>query len=183
MLTILEAIQLLQNEEVLILPTDTLYGLGALAYSKKAVKKVFDLKKRDCLKALPIHYSKIELVEKDCIITNKEMDIMKKHWPGGLTLVLKKKNSSKLKFVGDSVAVRIPGHSILLKILDKLGEPLVMPSANLANKQNIFKFDELNQYFHIEGIKDDNSLKKEPSTIISFLSGKLEVLRYGAVKL
>lgn len=183
MLTTLEAIKLLQKEEALILPTDTLYGLGALAYSKEAVKKVFDLKRRDYSKALPIHYNKIELVEKDCVITKEELDLMKKYWPGGLTLVLKKKNTSKLQFVGDSVAVRIPKHPILLEILNKLEAPLVMPSANLSNKKNIFKFDELIQSFNIQGIKDDNNLKKEPSTIISFLSGKLEILRDGVIKL
>lgn len=177
------AVHLLLQEEVLILPTDTLYGLVGLAYSSLAVEKIFSLKKRSFDKSLPVHYSSIELVRKDCEIADIELDFMQKYWPGSLTIVLKKKRGSKLKFCGDSVAVRIPQSDVLLEIMQVLKQPLVVPSANISNQSNIFKFDELVALFGLKGVEQDGLLQQKPSTIISFLGGKMEVLRRGALVL
>lgn len=177
------AVHLLLQEEILILPTDTLYGLVGLAYSSLAVEKIFSLKKRSFDKPLPVHYSNIELVRQDCEVTDIEFGFMQKYWPGPLTIVLKKKKDSKLKFCGDSVAVRVPQSDVLLEIIQVLKQPLVVPSANISNQSNIFKFNELVTLFGLKGVEQDALLQQKPSTIISFLRGKMVVLRQGALVL
>lgn len=181
MLTLCDVIDQLKIGKVLILPTDTLYGLGANAYNFKAVKNVFDLKKRAYSKALPVHYSSIEMVLKDCVMNEYAINLAEKFWPGGLTIVLKKREKSLLQFVQDTVAVRIPKHQKLLDIIDCCNFPLVMPSANISDCENIFKFDELFNLFKIDGVKDDDNLAKNPSTIIKCIDDKVEILRNGVV--
>ncbi|WP_342261811.1 L-threonylcarbamoyladenylate synthase [Alphaproteobacteria bacterium endosymbiont of Tiliacea citrago] len=183
MLTIDEAVNSLKKSNVLILPTDTLYGIGALAYSYFAVKKVFDLKKRNYNKAMPVHYANIALIEKDCVIEDQARILMERHWPGGLTIILKKKTNSKLQFVNDSVAVRIPNNKDLLKILEIIDQPLVMPSANISDEENIFYFKDIQKKFNLDGIESDLTIKQAPSTIISFDGGAMKILRQGVVKL
>lgn len=184
MLKTCEAVELLLKGDVIILPTDTLYGLAAIAYDYDAVKKVFDLKNREYSKPLPVHYSDIRMVENDCLITEFELDFMEKYWPGPLTIVLRKKASSSLKFVGESVAARIPNSAILLDVLKATNQPLVMPSANISGCENMFKFEEINREFNLHGIENDSCLCRLHSTVVSFSDeGSIQVLRKGAVEL
>lgn len=183
MLDIHSAVQALLAEEVLILPTDTLYGFAALARNSNAVKKVFALKNRPLSKQLPVHYSSIMSVMEDCVVSKEALFLMEKFWPGQLTMVLPLLPTSSLVCVHDSVAVRIPNSPVLLQILDLIRQPLVMPSANFGGSQNLLIFDEIFKLFNLPGIKDDALLKGEPSTIVSLLDGSLKIIRQGVLKI
>lgn len=182
MISVLKAVELLLNKEVVILPSDTLYGFAALAYDDMAIKKIFHLKKRDFRKQLPVHYSSIEQVFNDCVISEKALSLMNKFWPGALTIVLPKKSSSQLACVNYSVAVRIPNCSIVLEIIKKINQPLVLPSANLSNSENVYQFHHIQEMFpNIPGVYGDEFLCKAPSTIVSCVNDEVEILRQGAV--
>ena len=99
-------------------PTETVYGLAANAYSNYAVKKIFRLKKRPKSNPLIVHYSNINDLKKDCLINNNFLKLYKKFSPGPLTYVLNLKKNSKISKVitnkKNNLAVRFPRHKILI---------------------------------------------------------------------
>ena len=105
-------------------PTETVYGLAANAYSNIAVKKIYKLKKRPKTNPLIVHYSNIDALKKDCVINDNFVKLYKKFSPGPLTYILKLRKDSKIsKNVtnnGVNLAVRFPDHKTLKKLLKLL---------------------------------------------------------------
>jgi L-threonylcarbamoyladenylate synthase len=128
-----EAIKLLEANEVIGLPTETVYGLAGNAFSAEAVTKIFEVKNRPTFDPLIVHTSSIERIS-DFVreIPVKAQLLAEKFMPGPLTLLLpKKENISDLVTSGlDTVAVRIPNHPLALALLQNLDFPLAAPSAN-----------------------------------------------------
>ena len=110
----------LDNNHCVAVPTETVYGLAANAYSNSAVKKIFSLKKRPLNNPLIVHYYDIQRLKEDCDINDNLVKLYKKFSPGPITYVLKLKNNSKIsKFVTNnkkSIAVRFPKHLSLIHI-------------------------------------------------------------------
>ena len=88
--------KIIDNDNVIGLPTETVYGLAGNAYSNNAVKKIFKLKKRSPINPLIIHYKKLEDIKNDVIYNNSLLKLYKAFCPGPLTFVLKKKSKSSL---------------------------------------------------------------------------------------
>ncbi len=139
----------LKKNEVVGLPTETVYGLGGNAYSKKSIVKIFKLKNRPKSNPLIIHYSGLNNVHND-VITNKYFEnLYKKFCPGPLTFILKKKNNSKIHPIAtanlQTVAIRFPKHKVIRSVLKKIDFPLAMPSANKStsvspvNAQDVYE--------------------------------------------
>ena len=130
---ILRAKQLLDKEEIVAIPTETVYGLAANAFSEKAINKVYNAKGRPTTNPLIIHVaSKNWIYEVANEINEKAELLIEKFMPGPLTLLLPKK-----KFVPDivtsglpNVAIRFPAHPVANKLLELLDYPLAAPSAN-----------------------------------------------------
>lgn len=128
-----KAAKLLQNGDVVAIPTETVYGLAANAFDDKAVIQIFQIKNRPLFNPLIVHIKSIEYL--NTIATNIPpiaYKLAKQFWPGPLTLVLEKKaNVSNVVTSGKStVGVRIPSHPIALALLKELDFPLAAPSAN-----------------------------------------------------
>lgn len=131
-----EVADLLEAGEVVALPTETVYGLGADALNAEAVAKVFEAKERPEFDPLIVHVGSYEQVDEVAEVPGDLREIvdklMKAHWPGPLTLVLPKKDcvpdivTSGLP----SVAVRMSAHPIMKAVVRKLGKPIAAPSAN-----------------------------------------------------
>jgi len=134
MLSTNEAARRLKQGEVVAIPTETVYGLAADASKLLAIQQIFTLKQRPSDNPLIIHIGCInQLYKFSKPLTEIELSIVKKFWPGPLTLILpRKKNVLDAITAGlETVAVRIPNHSQCLNLLQKTG-PLVAPSANLS---------------------------------------------------
>ena len=105
-------------------PTETVYGLAANAYSNHAVQKIYKLKKRPKSNPLIVHYSNIEDLKKDCLINDNFIKLYKEFSPGPITYILYLKKNSKIsKMVTNNkknLAVRFPKHKIFKKLLNKL---------------------------------------------------------------
>ena len=130
-----EAVRLLRGEGVVAFPTDTLYGLGADAFSCNAVHRVFDIKGRPSEMALPLLLGSIEdlkVVATD--ISKAAWALVDRFWPGALTLVLQKSPRVSYLVTGgrDSVAVRMPNHQVPLSLVRELGRPITGTSANIS---------------------------------------------------
>lgn len=130
-----KAFKTIKDGGVVICPTDTVYGFLADALNKKAVEKIYKIKKRPKSKPLPIFVSSIKMAKELAEIDERQMKYLKKYWPGKYTFVLKVNKVSKVYKVNETIALRIPKHPFLQKLLKKVNRPLVQTSVNLAGQE------------------------------------------------
>ena len=179
----------LDNNECVAIPTETVYGLAGNAYSSKAIKKIFKLKKRPFFNPLIVHYSKIRDLQKDCEINEYFIKLYKKFCPGPLTFILKLKKKSKIsKYVTNeknSLAVRFPKHPITKSLLKNLTYPLAAPSANLSTKVSAVEPIHIKEDFgnKIKFILEGNKSKIGIESTIIDLTNKPKILRLGGLEI
>lgn len=130
---------LLRDGEVIAFPTDTLYGVGANAFERFAVRQIFAVKERPPDKALPVFIYQIDdlnLVARQ--VPSWAWPLLQEFWPGALTVVLPKnpKVPDDVTAGQDTVAVRIPDHPVSLELVIQVGRPLAVTSANLSGHPN-----------------------------------------------
>ena len=184
-----KTIKLLKQEQIACLPTETVYGLAGNAYSKKAIKRIFKLKKRPRKNPLIIHYYEIKDAKKDVVLNKNFFKLYKKFCPGPITFVLKKNKTSKISSFAsanlDTVAVRFPNHKVIRTILKSINFPLAMPSANLSSglsPVNAFDvFEEFNKKINI--IINGGKTKIGIESTVVDISGKPKILRPGIISL
>ena len=181
---IASVISALKNGEVIVYPTDTLYGLGADIYNESAVKKIFSIKKRPLNQPLSIAVSSINDLKNIAFIDDRTFRIAKNFLPGKLTLVLKKKKivSDILTAGSTNIAVRIPNNSFTLQILSDFG-PLTCTSANIHGMLPLFDIKDIQTQFKekINIFIDAGLLRNKPSTIIDLTSKKVRIIREGSI--
>ncbi len=133
-----KAKKIIENNNAIGIPTETVYGLAGDAYSNKSVKKIFILKKRPKYNPLIIHYKDLKFLIKDVIINDSFLKLYKVLCPGPITFILKKKPNSKISSLAtakkNTVAIRFPKHKVARKLLSLLKTPLAAPSANISSK-------------------------------------------------
>lgn len=130
---IYKAKEVLLKNELVAIPTETVYGLAGNAYSESALKKIFKLKNRPFYNPLILHISSVNYLKEVAVnIPKIALKLAEEFWPGPLTLVLQKKNhiSDLITASKDTVAVRVPNHPVALALLNKLDFPIAAPSAN-----------------------------------------------------
>ena len=157
------AAQALQQGEIVSFPTETVYGLGAIATSQEAVLKVFEAKGRPSDNPLIVHISDIHQMTSTVEeVPEIALTLAKAFWPGPLTMILKAKPgiyAPALSAGLTTVSFRMPNHPLTLELISKVGIPLVGPSANLSTKPSPTKvehvFEDMNG--RIRGIVDGGS--------------------------
>ena len=179
----------LDNDDCIAVPTETVYGLAGNAYSSKAVKKIFKLKKRPPNNPLIVHYYNINELKKDCNINDNFKKLYKRFSPGPITYVLSLKKNCKIsKFVTNkqkNLAVRFPKHSLFRKLLKNLDYPLAAPSANISTKLSSVQASDVRDEFGsrvryvLNGGKCNIGVE---STIIN-LTNKPTLLRFGGLEI
>ena len=178
-----------ENNNVIGLPTETVYGLAANAYSDKSVKKIFKLKKRPASNPLIIHFKNLKDLKKDAICNNSFIKLYKTLCPGPITFILNKNPKSKISKIAiagkKTIAVRFPKHKVARSLLKLLSVPLAAPSANISSKLSpTCAKDVVDEFgnkvkFILDGGKCQIGLE---STIVD-LTGKPSILRPGSVTL
>ena len=178
----------LNRNECIGIPTETVYGLAANAYSDLATSKIFKLKKRPKNNPLIVHYYSLEKLKKDCKINQNFIKLYKKFCPGPITFVLKLKSKNKIsKNVTNkkkTLAVRFPKHSLTRKLLKELDFPLAAPSANISTKVSAVSKKDVKEEFgnKIKFILDGGSSKIGLESTIVNLDPKPAILRLGAIE-
>ncbi|MBI2049972.1 MAG: threonylcarbamoyl-AMP synthase [Candidatus Staskawiczbacteria bacterium] len=184
--TLSKALTVLKQGGVIICPTDTVYGFLADASNKKAVDKIFKIKKRPKQKPLPVFVKNLKMAKSMAVINKEQEKIIRRYWPGKYTFVLKSKiKPQKLKLYGvakDSVALRVPKHYFLQKLLKKINRPLVQTSVNISGRPTLVKISDIIKKFkknkpQPDLIIDAGFLKNKPSKIIDLTSGHLTRIR------
>lgn len=190
MLTFEEAIFRLKNEDVVVVPTETVYGLAGSIRSNNAIKKIFRLKNRPFFNPLIVHIAKINDLSKIAKnIPEKAWKLANFFFPGPLTLVLEKKSESISNLItsgSKKVAVRMPNHKITLKLINKLGCPIAAPSANPYNylsptsSENVKKFIPELENAILDGGECVLGIE---STVLAFNEKNVELLRHGGISI
>ena len=182
-----KAINYLQKKELVGVPTETVYGLAGNAYSSKAVKKIYLLKKRPYKNPLIIHYYSLEQLKKDVELNDNFFKLYKKFCPGPITFVLKKKKNSLLSNIAianiNTAAVRFPKNKTLRKILKSLYFPLAIPSANKSTQISPVSAEDVAQEFHglIKIILNGGPCKIGLESTVVDLTSKPKILRPGLI--
>ena len=177
----------LENNNIIGIPTETVYGLAGNAYSNKSTKKIFKLKKRPNFNPLIIHFKNLNDLKKNVVLNNDFRKLYNAFCPGPITFILKKKKESKISKLAlagkKTVAVRIPKHKVTRNLLGILKFPLAAPSANISSRLSPTSakdvFDEFGNKikFIIDGGQSKIGLE---STIVD-LTGKPSILRPGSI--
>jgi L-threonylcarbamoyladenylate synthase len=181
-----QAVKKILDGEIIFIPTDTVYGIAANPYNNKAIKKIFSIKKRSLSNSLVLLCSNYKMAKKYAIFNKISNNLIKKFWPGPLTLILKKTAHSKIskKWLSknNSIGIRIPDHNVPKKIIDKCKFPIFCTSANMSGKKSCRDIKDVIKNFKNEKITIINGGKtkfKKESTVIDVTENKIKILRKG----
>jgi L-threonylcarbamoyladenylate synthase len=184
---IIKAKKILENESLVAIPTETVYGLAGNIYSEKAINKIFKTKNRPFNNPLIVHIHSKELLENIAQeIPEKAKKLADAFWPGSLTLVLNKKETIPYSITAgkETVAVRVPNHHLTLELLKQLDFPLAAPSANPFGSISPTTSQHVADYFTetlemvLDGGNCENGIE---STIIGFENEKAILYRLGSI--
>lgn len=180
------AVELLIAGEVVAIPTETVYGLAAVADNRDAVRRVFSVKGRPPTHPLIVHVASIAEAERYGVIDQRTRALIDVVWPGPLTIVVQRRELANDDITGghDTVAIRMPSHPVALELLERLGCAVVAPSAN--------KFGMVSPTCaeHVErDLGDEVSIILDggpcavgvESTIVDCTTSPMQILRPGAI--
>lgn len=185
-----ECYKVLSNNDIVLLPTDTVYGLAANAYSNEAIKKIYQVKQRNYSKRLPIFIKSIEVINDHAIINDIASKIIENFMPGAITIVLPIKPTSPLvnnKFltINNSAAFRIPKNDFCLKLLRYLHYPLACTSANISGHESVSDFNKIDQTIinnlQIGIAEKSHTASQKPSTIVEVNDQECKIIREGSI--
>lgn len=180
-----EIIKSIRKGYIVVCPTDTVYGLICDATNKKAVKKLFKIKKRKIQKPIPIFVKDLKMAKELAKIDKKQEKFLKSIWPGKVTVVLKRKET-KINLYGvdkKTIALRIPKYKLVTALIKNLNCSLSGTSANISKKPATNKIKEVLKQFQNQKLQPDfiinaGDLKfSKPSTIIDLTELKAKILR------
>ena len=175
-----QIVSLLKNGAVGLVPSDTIYGLSALALDESAVNRIYELKGRDERQPFPVLLANTEQAEQFGV-SLKDLELVQNLWPAPLTIIVSAPNFPEFLHRGlKTLAIRILDNDELRKLLEKTG-PLVSTSANLHGEQPTSSVNEAKKVFgdSLDFYVDAGTLHGEPSTIVQAENGKLKVVRQG----
>ena len=162
-----DAIESLKNDGVIIVPTDTLYGLAALSTSDVAINRIYQIKNRNKDKPLPLVVNSYKMLKSVINIDDSVLEKLKRFFPGALTIVAKR-NDNFNYYNANTIAVRMIDLPLINKLIESVGAPLALTSANISNEDNISDPVKLIELFdgYIDCMFLDGKIKNCESTII-----------------
>lgn len=181
-----DIIKTLKDGKLVIMPTDTIYGIIGDATNEDVINKVYEVKERPHDKPLLILVSNFSMLHELVTEIPKETEkIIKKFWPGPLTILFKKSSKVSDALTANSalVAIRMPKDKRLLNIMNHLNRPLISTSANISSHDAITNPNQLEEKMKekIDLIVDEGTVNNEASTLITIVNGKIEILREGSL--
>jgi L-threonylcarbamoyladenylate synthase len=178
-----KAVNILKKGGLVIYPTETCYGIGADATNSRAVRKIYEIKKRPYSKPIHIIVSNLKMMEKYGEITNKIRFLVRRFMPGPLSIVTRKKRTIPKILNPKEITFRISNHPVALKLVQEAKVPITATSANISGQPPLYKIKDVIKVFDgkVEMVLDAGNLKKvKPSTFIDMKS-KPKILREGPI--
>lgn len=181
-----ELANILKNDGVIAVPTDTVYGLCARMNSKKARERLIELKNRPENKAFPIMCNNIEQIKSIAKVDGRIEKIINSFMPGPITILLEKRIEIP-KYVNNGlrlIAVRMATSKTLEELIEKVGSPIFMTSANLSGEPVCKSIEEIQEKFHnIDGILEGKVSYGQASTIVDCTTDEIKIIREGPISL
>lgn len=178
-----QVVAALRQGAIIAYPTDTMYGIGCDIFNQKAVKRIYQIKRRDKSKPFSFICSNLKDVSLYCYLSNSAYRLMKKCLPGPYTFVLPamkivpKIMMSKQKTVG----IRVPENKICQQIVDTLGNPILTTSATIEEDIYLSEAFEVEERLgnQIDLIIDGEPITPAPSSVISLIGEEVVIIRAG----
>lgn len=178
-----QVVEKLKQGGLIAYPTDTTYGIGCNIFNTRGVKKIYQVKQRDARKPFSFICADLSDVANYAQVSNFAFKIMKRHLPGPYTFVLDATRVVPTSMITrqKTVGIRIPDDEIALSIVRQLGHPLVTTSANLTGESPLHDPTEIEATMgHMLDLVIDGGIRYgDPSTIISLIDDRIEILREG----
>lgn len=176
-------IDTIRSGGIIAFATESFYALGAAATNEEAIKALFRAKKRERNKPVALIAADIVQVGKYFHVSPAERELMEKHWPGSLTILLKPRAVIAARALGATrIGVRVPNHAAARKLARRIDIPLTATSANFSKKPPTKSAHKVKQDFPgilVFGAPCGRQTK--PSTIVRVYANKIKVLRSGAI--
>lgn len=177
-------IDLLNKEQVISFPTETVYGVAVKYGSHKALDRLMEAKDRDYSKAITLMLSKKEDIDDYAVVSEDALKIINTFMPGKITLIFNKKETvdSYMTNGKNTIGIRIPDNKFVLKLIDKIG-PLLVTSANLSGYSNTTCTKEVLEQLdgRISLIVDGKSNGDIASTVVDLTNEEVKILRIGEI--
>ena len=186
-----ETVKIFKKGGIVIFPTDTAIGIGCRMDDDKAIRRLFEIRKRPQNKPLLILVSSVEMAEEYLLPISKEVKkkLIEPYWPGKLTIILKC-NPDRVPFPvrneKNTLGVRFPQNKILVELISRVGVPIVAPSANFSGEKTPFKFKDLNSELvkQVDFVLNEKiSLENNVSTVIDCAVKPWKIIREGSTKI
>jgi L-threonylcarbamoyladenylate synthase len=185
-MTIEEAAAIIQDGGVVAFPTETVYGLGANALDRSAIRRVYELKKRPATSPLIVHVDSLEMAQAlaaDWPVVAE--GLARRYWPGPLTIVVRKSPSIPDEVTAglDTVGLRMPSHSLALELIRACGVPLAAPSANPFSRLSPTTAAHVREAFgdQVPVLDGGPTQVGIESTVVSVVDGGITLLRPGMI--
>ena len=179
-------VNILKNDGVIAVPTDTVYGLCACINSKKAKEKLEKFKNRIEDKIFPVMCADLEQIYSIANVDKKSEKIIKTFMPGPITILLKKKKEIP-EYVNNGlelIAIRMATSKELKELIKKVGCTVFMTSANISGEPVCNSIDDIEKTFpNLDGILEGNISYGQASTIVDCTSGRIRIIREGPIEL
>ncbi len=184
---LLESVRVLRDGGIIVFPTETVYGVGALPFNKEAIERIYSVKNRNHSKALLLHISKVESLKLARDIPIEAFRLIDKFWPGPLSLILKasKEISENLVGYGNTIGFRMPDDPFFRKLADMVG-PIAATSANKSGNPSPVSVESAYEQLgnavdlYVDGGKIRIGVA---STILDLTRNQPTVLRVGAISI
>ena len=184
----LKCVEAVKNNEIIVFPTETVYGIGGNALSKDVALKIFNIKNRAKDNPLIVHVSSYDIYRYVKKVSTSTLKLIEKFWPGPLTIILEKTSLVPYEITGgrDTLAIRMPKNKIALEIIKQSGCPIAAPSANISGRPSGTNANRCIEDFNgkvkfiIDGSSSDIGLE---STVISMVNDEAIIFRPGYIDL
>ncbi len=184
-----KAVDCLNGGQVIVCPTDTVYGLLADATNKEAVEKVFQIKKRNKKKAISVFVKDVDMAKKYAKMDREMKMFLEEIWPGKITVaLLRKRNTDLSKLIyakKKTIGLRIPDNKLVGDILNKFKRPLTGTSANISGRPSALRLEDVFRYFEDQELRPGLILSggnlpySNPSTVVDFSKDRPKIIRRG----
>ena len=182
------ALGIVRGGGIVVVPTDTVYGLVCDARNEVVIRRMFAMKERPQEKAFPIFVKDIVMARRYAYISDAKAKFLERVWPGAVTVVFHHKEKLPVALTGgkDTLGIRIPDHPLLSLVLGRADFPLAQTSANIADMPAAKSREEVEEYFKDKREKPDmivdgGVLPGAPSTVIDCTSVSPRLLRAGPI--
>ena len=175
--------EILEDGGIIIYPTDTYYGMGCDLVNRRAIEKIYQIKKRPPRKPFSFICSDLKNISKYAKVTNSAYKTMKRLLPGPYTFVLEgtKLVPKIMQTKSKTVGIRVPDNGICLQIVESLGRPIISTSAVLPGQEMPMDVYDMERIFgpRIDAVVEGGPVPWEPSSVISLIEDKTEIIREG----